>query len=201
MFFRRKSRVKSEINAPVSTPSKINVCEFEILTQERDKILSIRVSALPNKFLWISLIRESIWYVGYCSTFLLWKFLLCNRLCSHTLVIHRSWDKKKLLHKWLMMGVVMIACSWKPFSDNRTFLLCFQVVLFSDSYQTSSWNFTTWCLFMACKFPLSRFTIHSHRKRMNSFGQEGRNWLLHLRENKWNTWRVERFCAFIVQSS
>ena len=66
-FFRRKCRIKSEINTPVSTPSKINVCEFESLMREEDKILSVRVSALPNSFLLMSLFRESIWYVGGSS--------------------------------------------------------------------------------------------------------------------------------------
>ena len=61
----------------------------------------------------------------------------------------------------------MTANSCKPFSEDRTFLLLFQVVLFSNSNETSSSNFTTGCLFKACKFPLSRFTMHSHRKRTN----------------------------------
>ena len=66
-FFRRKCRVKSENNTPVSTPSKIIVCEFESLMREKGKNLSISVSALPNSFLLMSLYRESIWYVGGCS--------------------------------------------------------------------------------------------------------------------------------------
>ena len=68
-FFRRKCRIKSEINTPVSTPSKIIVCEFESLMREQDKILSIRGSALENNFLFISFLSESIWYVGGCSAF------------------------------------------------------------------------------------------------------------------------------------
>ena len=64
-FFRRKCRVKSEINTPVSTPSKIIVCEFESLMREQDKIYSIRGSALPNNFL--LRFRDSICYVGGCS--------------------------------------------------------------------------------------------------------------------------------------
>ena len=67
MFFQRKCRVKSEIKTPVSTPSKIIVCEFESLMREQDKILSIRESALPNSFLLMSFFRESNWYVGGCS--------------------------------------------------------------------------------------------------------------------------------------
>ena len=61
-FCRRKCRVKSEIKTPVSTLSKVIVCEFESLMREQDKILSIRVSALANSFL--LRFRESIWYVG-----------------------------------------------------------------------------------------------------------------------------------------
>ena len=57
--------MKSEINTPVSTPSKIIVCEFESLMREQDKILSISESV--HSFLLISLFRESIWYVGGCS--------------------------------------------------------------------------------------------------------------------------------------
>ena len=86
-----------------------------------------------------------------------------------------------------MTGGVKTAISCNPFSDDRTFLLCFQVFLFSDSNQTSSWNFTTWCLFMACRFPLNRFITHSHRNRIKSFGQDCRKWLLHLRESHWKT--------------
>ena len=63
MFFQRKGRVKSEINTPVSAPTKIIVCEFESLMREPDKILSIGVSVLPNSFLLMSLFRESISYV------------------------------------------------------------------------------------------------------------------------------------------
>ena len=34
--------------------------------REQDKILSVKVSALPNSFLSMSFFRESIWYVGGC---------------------------------------------------------------------------------------------------------------------------------------
>ena len=66
-FFRRKCRVKPDLNTPVSTPSKTIVCEFESLMREQDKILSIRLSALPNSFLLMSFFEESICYVGGCS--------------------------------------------------------------------------------------------------------------------------------------
>ena len=93
--------------------------------------------------------------------------------------------------------ITLMSCN--PLSDARMSLLCFQVVLFRDNSQTSLWNFTTWCLFMVCRFPLSRFIMHSQRNRINSFGQDWRKRPLHLWENDWNTWRVERFCVFIVQ--
>ena len=70
-FFRRKCRVKSEIKTPVSTPSKIIVCEFESLMREQDRILSIRESALRNSFLLMSLFMESFWYVGVVQLYTL----------------------------------------------------------------------------------------------------------------------------------
>ena len=66
-FFRRKCRVMSEIKTPVSIPSEMIYCEIESLMRDQDKMLSIRVSALPSIFLLKSLFRESIWYVGGCS--------------------------------------------------------------------------------------------------------------------------------------
>ena len=78
-------------------------------------------------------------------------------------------------------------------------LFCFQVVRFGDNTRTSLWNFAMWCLFMLSRFPLSRFNMHSQRNWKNSFGQDWRKRLLQLWENDRNTWRVERFCVFIVQ--
>ena len=86
-FFRRNCRVKSETKTPVSTPSKIFVCEFESFMREQDKILSIRVSALPKSFP-----LENQFGTCDVAQFILWKFLLCNRLRSYTLVINRSWN-------------------------------------------------------------------------------------------------------------
>ena len=57
-FLRRKCRVKSEINTPVSTPSKIIVCEFESLIRGHDKILSTKESALQNNFLFTSFLAN-----------------------------------------------------------------------------------------------------------------------------------------------
>ena len=83
-FFRRKCRVKSENKTPVSTLSKIYVCEFESLMREQDKILSISVSALPNSFLLMSLCRESIWYVGVVKLFTLEVPALQQTAQSHS---------------------------------------------------------------------------------------------------------------------
>ena len=98
-----------------------------------------------------------------------------------------------------MAGALITLMSCNPLSDARMSLLCFQFVRFRGNSQTSLRNFTTRCLFMFCRFPLSIFIMHSQRNRLNSFGQDWRRRLLHLWENDWNTWRVESFCVFIVQ--
>ena len=69
-FFRRKFRVKFEINTPVSTLSKTIVCEFESLMREQDKVLSISVSAFPNSSLLMSLFKNQFgtWEVVQLST-------------------------------------------------------------------------------------------------------------------------------------
>ena len=88
-FFRRKCRVKSEIKTPVSTPSKIIVCEFESLMRDQDKILSIRESASPNRFLLMSLFIESIGYVGGCSA-LYFRSSCFVTDCVVTLLLYRE---------------------------------------------------------------------------------------------------------------
>ena len=99
-----------------------------------------------------------------------------------------------------MTGGVITLLRCKPFSEARMSLLGFQIVRFRDNSRTSLWNFATWCLFRLCRFCLSRFIMHSQRNRINPFGQDWRKSLLHLWENDWDTWRVEKFCVFIVQS-
>ena len=99
-----------------------------------------------------------------------------------------------------MTGGVITLMSCKPLSDARMSLLWFQVVRLRDNRQTALWNFATWFFFMLCRFPLSRFIMHWQKNRINSFGQDWRRRLLHLWQNHWNTWRVERFFVFIVQS-
>ena len=63
-----------------------------------------------------------------------------------------------------MTGGVIILKSCKPLSDDRISLLCFQVVHFRDKSRNSLWKFATWYLFMLCRFPLSRFIMHSQKK-------------------------------------
>ena len=98
-----------------------------------------------------------------------------------------------------MNGWVKTLISCNYLSDPRVSLLCFQVVRFRDISRTLLWNFATWRPFMLCMFHFNRCVMHSQRNRINSFGQDWRKRFLHLLQNNWNTWRVERFCVFIVQ--
>ena len=108
--------------------------------REQDKILPISVSALPNSFLLMSPFRESIWYVGGCSVL----YFGCSCFvtdCVVTLLLYTEALTRtncSISKKGLMTGGVMTASSCNPLSDGRTFLLCLQVVLFSDSSHTSS---------------------------------------------------------------
>ena len=137
-FIRCNCGIKSENSNRVSTPSIFIVCEIETLMREQDKTLSIRVSALPNSFLLMSLFRESIWYVGDCSAFDFGSSCLVTDCVVTLLVYTEAGTRTNCFISRLMTGSVMTANSCNPFSDNRTFLLCFQVVLFSNSNQTSS---------------------------------------------------------------
>ena len=66
-FLRRSYAEISDRKIPVSTPSKIKVCDFESLIRGQDKILSAKESSLENNFLFISFLSESICYVGFCE--------------------------------------------------------------------------------------------------------------------------------------
>ena len=170
--------------------------------REQDKILSLRVSALPNGFLLVCFFSESIWYVGGWSVSYFGSACFVTD-CIVTFLLYTEAGTRTNCSQSRQMtndGRCNDCFSCNPSSDGRTFLRCVQVVLFSGCNQTSSWNSTTWSLFMDCKFPLSKFTMHSHGKRMNSFRQDWRKWIWHLRESNWNTWRVDRFCVFIVRS-
>ena len=98
-----------------------------------------------------------------------------------------------------MTGGFLIWRSGNPVSDARMAPHWFQIVRFRDNSRTSPWSFATWCLFMLCRFHLSWFNMHSQRNWINSFGKDWRKRLLDLWETDWNTWGVERFCAFIFQ--
>ena len=91
-----------------------------------------------------------------------------------------------------MTGGVNTLMSSKSFSDARMSLLSFQNVRFRDNSWNLPWIFATWFLFMLCRFPLSRFNMHSHRNRRNSSWARLKekifaivqNWLEHLETRK-----------------
>ena len=59
-FLQRSCWAQSNRQTPVSTPSKIKVCEFESLIRGQDKILSTKESALENNLFLLSFLSESI---------------------------------------------------------------------------------------------------------------------------------------------
>ena len=140
----------------------------------QDKFLSTKESSPPNSFLFTSFWSESVRYVAFC-----WACYLRNS-CSVTawvfkLVLYTkagTRTKCSISKKWLMMGEVVTFKSCHPFSDARTSLLCFQVILHRNNNRTSVWIFVTLCFLTLCSFPSRRFTIHSQRNLMNSTGQD-----------------------------
>ena len=138
---------------------------------------------LPNSLLFMSFFRESIWYVGCFSTLYFGSYCFVTDCVVTLLLITEAGTKTNcsVLGQMINDRRCNDGQYLQYFSDDRIFFPCFQVVLFSHNNQISSWNFTTWCLLRACKFPLSRFTKHSHKNRINSFGQDWAKWLLHLR--------------------
>ena len=85
----------------------------------------------------------------------------------------------------------IVFISNSPFFVDKILRLSFQVVLTRESAWICFRYFITCSFFKSCKFPWSRFTIHSLRNRMNSFGEFWRNCILHLGEKCWNAWRIE----------
>ena len=74
-----------------------------------------------------------------------------------------------------MTGDVFIFLSFITFSETRTSPLCFRASLFKENNPTSLWNFATYCLFLLCRFPFSRFFMHSQRLLLTfPFGQDWR---------------------------
>ena len=201
-FLQRSCWAKTNAKTPVSAPSKSKVCEFESLIGGQDKVLSTKGSALENNFLFISFLSEPPWYVGSCegwysgSSCLVadWVIKLC---CTQK---QKRWQTASYHDKWFMKGGVFALKSCKPFSEASMSSLCFQVVLFRDNSQTSLWNYAMWWLFLLCRFPLSRFIMHSQRNWINSFGQDWRKRLFLLWKIDWNTWRAEWFRVFIGQN-
>ena len=201
-FLRRSCWAKSVRKSPVSTPSRIKVCEIDSLIRGQDKILSTKESALENNFLFVSFLSESILYLGFCEG---WYFGSSCFVTDWVIKLFCTQKQERgqtgpYQDKWLMTGGVITLMSCNPLSDARMSLLCFQVVRFRDNSQISLWNFATCYIFMLCRFSFSGFNMHSQRNRINSFGQDWRKRLLHLWEIYWNTWRVERFCVFIVHN-
>ena len=119
-------------------------------------------------FLFISFLRDSIWYLGICRA---WYF------GSSGFVI--DWVSKLLLYnellrvkKRLMTREVQHFMSSSPFSDPKTSQLCFQIGFLKTKNWNPLGNIITWCLFMLSRSPLSSFTMHSQRNLINSFGSD-----------------------------
>ena len=136
---RRSYWAKSDRKIPVSTPSKIKLCEFESLIRGQDKTLSTKVSAFENNFLFIPFLSQSIWYVRFCegwyyenSCFVIdWVIKLC---CTQKQERGQSGPYQD---KWLMTGGLITLMSCNPLLDARMSLHCFQVVRFKDNSRTS----------------------------------------------------------------
>ena len=203
-FLRQSCWGKSGSKTLVSTPSNFKVCELESLIRGQEKNLSIKESALLNRFLFFSFLSKSIFYVEFCSAQVLgssgfviaWviKFLLLlsreagtrtNCSISSQLVDDGTSTYFYELYIFFQMPE-------HPFCDSKWFF-------FQKSNLISFCNFVTWCLFVLCKFLLRRFYIHSQRNMIISSGQDWRKRLLHLWENHWINWRVYKVCVFSVQ--
>ena len=121
---------------------------------------------------------ESIWYAGFCSAWYFgsscfvtaWVFKILFSLYSEAGTRTNCPISREMFNEG--RSKCFISCS--SFSDTRTYLLCFQVIPFRESNCISFWNFVTQCGFLLCRFALRRFTIHSQKKRMNSFRQDWR---------------------------
>ena len=201
-FLRRSCWAKSDNKTLVSTPPNIEVCDFESVMRGQDKVLSTKESALANSFCF-SCFSDSIWCIGFYSaqyfasscfvTAGVFKFSLLLNTDAGTRT-NCSVSSQNVNDKRV---IALMSCM--TFSRSRKSLFCFKVIRFPDNIRTSLWNLATWCLFMVCSFLLRRFIIHSQRNLINSFQRNWRKRLLLSWENDWNTWRVERFCVFIVQ--
>ena len=164
-FLRRSCWAKSNRKNPVSTPSKLKFVNLRAWNVDKTKFCQ------PKNLLWeiiffTSFLSESIWYVWFSEgkyfgsscfvTDQLIKLLLYTEAGTR-----RNCSKSK--HAVNDGGVITLM-SCKPFSEARMSLLCFQVVRFGDKSRTSFWYFAMRCLFMLCRFLLSRFFFNSKKK-------------------------------------
>ena len=157
-IWRRSFRTKSNKKIPFFTPSKIKVWEIESLKRGQDT-MPIEVSALEKRFLFISFLNESIWYLRFCKGWYLGSScFLTDWVIKHLLYTEAGMRTKcSMSKKWFLMGWVIILLSCKSFLKARRSLLHFQFVPFRDNSRTPLWTFATWCFLMLCRFPLRRF--------------------------------------------
>ena len=108
------------------------------------KFWSTKESALANIFLFISFLRESVWYVRFFSTWHFQSFSFVYVWVFILLLLYTDVGTKKTApywSKWLNKGAVLTFMNFKHFLDARTSLLCFQVILFRHSNQCWCWVF------------------------------------------------------------
>ena len=190
----RSSWAKFYSKTPVSTPSKIKVCEFESLIRGQYKTFSAKESALETKPSFFFFLSESVSYVG-----------LCEARFSGSSCFVTDWILKLLLQteaqtrKNCSMSNQMVnngrtktfyeLCSFFGFHNISLLLLsCF----FNKNNRALFRNSFKFCLFMLCWLLLSRLTKHWQKNLINSSLKGRRKGLYQLWENDWNTWRVER---------
>ena len=107
-----------------------------------------------NRFLFISFISESVWYVGF------YKIDTLELPALQLTGFWNSWciDKEEreqtapCQDRVLMTEEKMTFISCKPFSESTTSLLCFQVISFRENHWSSLWNFVTLWFFCFAGF-------------------------------------------------
>ena len=115
-------------------------------------------------------LQSLLWQTDFCSiTFWANRFGTCD-ICStryfggscsvtvwivnHLLLYTKIWQEQTVpcQSKWLMTEGVktfmtLSQGNCRPFSDARTSLFCFRVILFRKNNRFSLWNFVMWCFF------------------------------------------------------
>ena len=67
-FLRCSCWAKFDCKIKFSTPSeREKICEIESLIRKQSKVLSTEESVLATYFMFISIVSETIWYVGFCK--------------------------------------------------------------------------------------------------------------------------------------